>query len=112
MITPKHLCEVLVCIFPCYSLIRLRGVCYEFFLNCKLNEPFVYKISGRLAHLLEDKQIPSVGRFDVVSFYTLFRVHLTLNSGIYAPKRYLIVPFRVFYSRVAKTWKMALLDAF
>ncbi|GJY41482.1 hypothetical protein Tco_0428752 [Tanacetum coccineum] len=28
---------------------------------------------GRKAHLLEDKQIPSVGVFDEVSFYTLFR---------------------------------------
>ncbi|GJT05656.1 hypothetical protein Tco_0840118 [Tanacetum coccineum] len=29
--------------------------------------------AGRKAHLLEDKQIPSVGAFDEVSFYTLFR---------------------------------------
>jgi hypothetical protein len=28
--------------------------------------------------LLGDKQISSVGIFDVVAFYTLFRVHLTL----------------------------------
>ncbi|GJR74087.1 hypothetical protein Tco_0086452 [Tanacetum coccineum] len=32
---------------------------------------------GRKAHLLEDKQIPSVGVFDEVSFYTLFRVFST-----------------------------------
>ncbi|GKA53262.1 hypothetical protein Tco_0746577, partial [Tanacetum coccineum] len=28
---------------------------------------------GRKAHLLEEKQIPSVGVFDEVSLYTLFR---------------------------------------
>ncbi|GJZ05506.1 hypothetical protein Tco_0539299 [Tanacetum coccineum] len=41
----------------------------------------------RKAHLLEDKQIPSVGVFDEVSFYTLFqhlgsswRIYMCLNS--------------------------------
>ncbi|GJZ48922.1 hypothetical protein Tco_0603112 [Tanacetum coccineum] len=33
----------------------------------------LYAMTGRKAHLLEDKQIPSVGVFDEVSFYTLFR---------------------------------------
>nr|GEW37923.1 hypothetical protein [Tanacetum cinerariifolium] len=33
------------------------------------NEPII----SRKAHLLEDKQIPSVGVFDEVSFYTLFQ---------------------------------------
>ncbi|GJW91422.1 hypothetical protein Tco_0168975 [Tanacetum coccineum] len=32
----------------------------------------LYAMTGRKAHLLEDKQIPSVGVFDEVSFYTLF----------------------------------------
>ncbi|GJZ15794.1 hypothetical protein Tco_0551471 [Tanacetum coccineum] len=33
----------------------------------------LYAMTGRKAHLLEDKQIPSVGVFDEVLFYTLFR---------------------------------------
>ncbi|GJY76079.1 hypothetical protein Tco_0481195 [Tanacetum coccineum] len=33
----------------------------------------LYAMTGRKSHLLEDKQIPSVGVFDEVSFYTLFR---------------------------------------
>ncbi|GKF11211.1 hypothetical protein Tco_0049137 [Tanacetum coccineum] len=33
----------------------------------------LYAMTGRKAHLLEDKQILSVGVFDEVSFYTLFQ---------------------------------------
>ncbi|GJR86027.1 hypothetical protein Tco_0210038 [Tanacetum coccineum] len=33
----------------------------------------LYAMTGRKAHLLEDKQIPSVRVFDKASFYTLFR---------------------------------------
>ena len=62
--------------------------------------------------MLGDKQIPSVGIFDEVSFYTLFRVHLPPISGIYAPKRYLIAPFQVFYSRMANMRNKMLLDTF
>ncbi|GKC71216.1 hypothetical protein Tco_1117099 [Tanacetum coccineum] len=32
-----------------------------------------HSVEGRKAHLLEDKQILSVGVFDEVSFYTLFQ---------------------------------------
>ncbi|GKC32578.1 hypothetical protein Tco_1039872, partial [Tanacetum coccineum] len=32
-----------------------------------------WTVTCRIAHLLEDKQIPSVGVFDEVSFYTLFQ---------------------------------------
>nr|GEU93172.1 hypothetical protein [Tanacetum cinerariifolium] len=32
----------------------------------------LFAMTGRKAHLLEDKQIPSVGVFDEVSFYTVF----------------------------------------
>ncbi|GJY76076.1 hypothetical protein Tco_0481192 [Tanacetum coccineum] len=48
----------------------------------------LYAMIGRKAHLLEDKQIPSVEVFDEVSFYTLFRalrwhleeIHVTWGS--------------------------------
>ncbi|GKA75708.1 hypothetical protein Tco_0782086 [Tanacetum coccineum] len=45
--------------------------------------------SGREAHLLEDKQIPSVGVFDEVSFYTLFRAlrGYTRNLESFGKKR-------------------------
>ena len=36
--------------------------------------------------MLGDKQISSVGIFDVVAFYILFRVHLTLNR-VYMPQK-------------------------
>ncbi|GJT65967.1 hypothetical protein Tco_1017447 [Tanacetum coccineum] len=39
----------------------------------RLPEDFLLPEKGRKPHLLEDKQIPSVGVFDEVSFYTLFR---------------------------------------
>ncbi|GJR67847.1 hypothetical protein Tco_0013912 [Tanacetum coccineum] len=39
-------------------------------------------MTGRKAHLLEDKKIPSVGVFDEVSFYTLFRVRRDGAAGI------------------------------
>ncbi|GJU78732.1 hypothetical protein Tco_1275802 [Tanacetum coccineum] len=41
-------------------------------------------MTGRKAHLLEDKQISSVGVFDEVSFYTLFQV---AGDGIAGIKR-------------------------
>ena len=47
------------------------------FLKSRLNAPQNCYCVGRKTHLLEDKQIPSVGVFDEVSFYTLFRGHLT-----------------------------------
>ncbi|GKA06489.1 hypothetical protein Tco_0685713 [Tanacetum coccineum] len=39
----------------------------------------LYAMTGRKAYLLEEKQIPSVGIFDEVSFYTLFPevIHMT-----------------------------------
>nr|GEX29102.1 hypothetical protein [Tanacetum cinerariifolium] len=39
-----------------------------------------YAMIGRKSHLLEDKQIPSVGLFDKVSFYTLFRAFARENT--------------------------------
>ncbi|GJV89370.1 hypothetical protein Tco_1533308 [Tanacetum coccineum] len=45
----------------------------------------LYATTGRKAHLLEDKQIPSVGVFDEVSFYTLFR---DPRDGVAAIKRW------------------------
>ncbi|GJU55884.1 putative reverse transcriptase domain-containing protein [Tanacetum coccineum] len=39
----------------------------------------LYAMTGRKSHLLEEKQIPSIGVFDEVSFYTLFR-------GLRSPK--------------------------
>ncbi|GJR10480.1 reverse transcriptase domain-containing protein [Tanacetum coccineum] len=36
----------------------------------------LYAMTGRKSHLLEDKQISSVGVFDEVLFYTLFQGHL------------------------------------
>ncbi|GKB70258.1 hypothetical protein Tco_0931670 [Tanacetum coccineum] len=44
----------------------------------------LYAMTGRKAHLLEDKQIPSVGVFDEVSFYTLFQV---ARDGVVSIKR-------------------------
>ena len=46
-------------------------------LKSRLNTPQNCYCVGRKAHLLEDKQILSVGVYDEVSFYTLFRGHLT-----------------------------------
>ncbi|GKB69076.1 hypothetical protein Tco_0930488 [Tanacetum coccineum] len=48
----------------------------------------LYAMTGRKSYLLKDKQIPSVGAFDEVPFYTLFRalgwhleeIHVTLGS--------------------------------
>ncbi|GJY47106.1 hypothetical protein Tco_0436169 [Tanacetum coccineum] len=44
----------------------------------------LYAMTGRKAHLLEEKQIPSVGVFDEVSLYTLFQV---LGDGVTGIKR-------------------------
>ncbi|GJX66044.1 hypothetical protein Tco_0300387 [Tanacetum coccineum] len=43
----------------------------------------LYVMTGRKAHLLEDKQIPSVRVFDEVSFYTLFRALGWLSEEIH-----------------------------
>ncbi|GJW39227.1 hypothetical protein Tco_0065072 [Tanacetum coccineum] len=44
----------------------------------------LYAMTGGKAYLLKDKQIPSVGEFDEVSFYTLFRVR---GDGVASIKR-------------------------
>ncbi|GKE39420.1 hypothetical protein Tco_1462825 [Tanacetum coccineum] len=44
----------------------------------------LYAMTGRKFHLLKDKQIPSAGVFDEVSFYTLFRER---GDGITGIKR-------------------------
>ena len=46
--------------------------------------------------MLGDKQISSVGIFDVVAFYTLFRVHLTLIIVYICPKKVLYCSFSGF----------------
>ena len=46
--------------------------------------------------MLEDKQNSSVGRFDVVVFYTLFRVHLALIIVCLCPKKVLNRSFSGF----------------
>ncbi|GKA55093.1 hypothetical protein Tco_0754042 [Tanacetum coccineum] len=46
-----------------------------------------YAMTGRKAYLLEDKQIPSVGVFNEVSFYTLFRERGDGVTGIKRRRR-------------------------
>ena len=53
-------------------------------------------MSRQKSHLLGDKQISSVGIFDVVAFYTLFRVHLTLIIVCLCPKKVLNRSFSGF----------------
>ena len=53
-------------------------------------------MSRQKSHLLGDKQISSVGIFDVVAFYTLFRVHLTLIIVYICPKKVLYCSFSGF----------------
>ena len=77
-------------------LTRSRRLCCELFLKSRLNAPQNCYCVGRKAHLLEDKQIPSVGVFDEVSFYALFRGHLTPKSFNYPQIMCLIVCFCVF----------------
>ena len=67
--------------------------------------------------MLDDKQNLSVGRFDVVAFYTLFRVHLTLEFMHICPKKVLNRSFSGFlllddkcmendtFGRISEDWK-------
>ncbi|GJX44894.1 hypothetical protein Tco_0261570 [Tanacetum coccineum] len=60
----------------------------------------LYAMTGRKAYLLEDKQIPSVGIFDEVLFYTPFQV---AGDGIAGIKR----RRRGLYSDGVRNFKMA-----
>nr|GEU82608.1 hypothetical protein [Tanacetum cinerariifolium] len=48
-----------------------------------VSSPLMSKPRGRKAHLLKDKQISSVGVFDEVSFYTLFRGIKRCHRNLY-----------------------------
>ena len=69
-------------------------------------------MSRQKSHLLGDKQITSVGIFDVVAFYTLFRVHLTLIIVYICPKKVLYCSFSGFYAWMGNMQIKALLDEF
>ncbi|GKA35924.1 hypothetical protein Tco_0722415 [Tanacetum coccineum] len=71
--------QVIVDSFPsgCFIILVMR--------MCRRYKPSVDSSDhaadiGRKAHLLEDKQIPSVGVFDEVSFYTLFQGSMDLEA--------------------------------
>ncbi|GJW69059.1 hypothetical protein Tco_0123483 [Tanacetum coccineum] len=62
----------------------------------------LYAMIGRKAHLLEDKQIPSVGVFDEVSFYTLFREN-TRDLGSFGEETDKIIDLHQIHEEVLFT---------
>ena len=84
--------------------------CNYFYINVKW--PLTCILIGIKAHLLEDKQIPSVGIFDKDLFVTFLRGHLSPNSWFIDQILPQIVSFVILGTWEVNSGKRRILDDF